>query len=814
MRHRSTIKLIKSSLLLFLLASRFVHADSLSSSEQRWIDAHPIVRFSIHEKYAPSLNDASKEQRAGVFKSLLLRLGEFTSQEFIPTWRKTNHEGLQQLARGEVDFIIDPQIDDEVMKFGSLSEAIFWGHDAILTNSAHAAKPIDSVNIAYFDRGFENSPSLSKPQSIISSHADKLITDLLKKDIQALVLPMRLAQQLIAQAGDGKIQLDGLYSREPFPYRWLISHDDAPLHGILQNYLSALDPIESRQLFIFDQTSLGSQSTFDPWKTVFPWSISLALFLIGTIWIWRTHHRQLAQEQETATLISSKETAEKANAAKSAFLATMSHEIRTPMNAILGVQELLLCSQQFPSSEKPLLRSAHASAESLLGILNQVLDLSKIEAGKLTLNLEPYNLNSLIDEIDSAFTTVAIQQQLQLHTSKDPRIAEVLMMDALRLRQIFQNLISNAIKFTNHGEIYFSITVLADDHAGQLIEFRVIDTGIGMGAEEIELALQAFEQVPNKSDGSLSDQQRGTGLGLTITSHLVNSMNSQLFFESARGFGSNVYFSVAFPRTSIAANRSSYSDETPISRGLVSKNPELQDRILRALVVEDHPASRQILSLQLQALGIEVCVCENAPIALEYIAHQHFDLMLTDQSIPGMQGSELAKYLREIGHRDLIIIGVTADIYALDSRHQFLAAGMNSVLIKPLSLMTLENELSRYFKSVETIPLEEEYSFEAFGNLLQNNPRQILVILEEIGRVQNEILEMLNCDLPDETSFKSMVHKVKGGAQLLQAKSFIANCQQLEKDGPLLGRISSFKKLLEEQNKILEIYKARYRHLS
>jgi two-component system sensor histidine kinase EvgS len=188
--------------------------------------------------------------------------------------------------------------------------------------------------------------------------------------------------------------------------------------------------------------------------------------------------------------------------------------------------------------------------------------------------------------------------------------------------------------------------------------------------------------------------------------------------------------------------------------------------------------------------------------------------MLTDQSIPGMQGSELAKYLREIGHRDLIIIGVTADIYALDSRHQFLAAGMNSVLIKPLSLMTLENELSRYFKSVETIPLEEEYSFEAFGNLLQNNPRQILVILEEIGRVQNEILEMLNCDLPDETSFKSMVHKVKGGAQLLQAKSFIANCQQLEKDGPLLGRISSFKKLLEEQNKILEIYKARYRHLS
>lgn len=799
---------------MYLLTNGSVQGNSLSSSEQRWIDAHPVVRFSIHEKYAPYLNDGSKGEGVGVFKSLLLRLEEFTSQEFIPTWRKTNHEGLQQLARGDVDFIIDPQIDDEVMKFGSLSEAIFWGHDAILTNATQAAKPIDPVNIAYFDRGFENSPSLSKPHGIISSHTDKLITDLLKKDIQALVMPMRLAQQFISQAGDGKIQLDGLYNREPFPYRWLISHDDAPLHGILQNFLSALDPIESRQLFLLDPTSLSSDSQFEPWKTAFPWGISLALFLIGSLWIWRNYHQQALLEQETAKLISTKEIAEKANAAKSAFLATMSHEIRTPMNAILGVQELLLSSHQFPSSEKPLLRSAHASAESLLGILNQVLDLSKIEAGKLSLNLEPYNLNNLIDEVDSAFSTVAIQQQLQLHTSKDPRIAEVLMMDALRLRQIFQNLISNAIKFTNHGEIYFSITVLADDHAGQLIEFRVIDTGIGMGAEEIELALQAFEQVPNKSDGSLSDQQRGTGLGLTITSHLVNSMNSQLFFESAPGFGSNVYFSVAFPRTSIAASRSSYSNETPLPRRLVSKNPDLQDRTLHALVVEDHPASRQILSLQLQVLGIEVCVSENAPSALEYISNQHFDLILTDQSIPGMQGSELAKYLRDIGHRDLIIIGVTADIYALDARHQFLAAGMNSVLIKPLSLMTLENELSRYFKSIDTIPLEEEYSFEAFGNLLQNNPRQIILILEEIGRVQDEILEMLNRDLPDETSFKSMVHKVKGGAQLLQAKSFIANCQQLEKDGPLVGRITSFKKLLEEQNKILESYKARYRHLS
>ena len=798
--HRSIV-----SIAIFTLLNGFIGNTSASvftPKEQQWIDAHPVVSFSIHEKYAPYLENNEKGE-LGVFHALLKKLSEATQQEFLPKWRKSDQEGLQQLANGDVDFMIDPpSLDEEHLKFGSLSEAIFWGHDVILTHSSQNSPSINPNNIAYFDRGFENPPNPKHTYANISSHAEKLVFDLLKHDIEALVLPLRLAQLLAKKFNSDQLQIDGLYSREPFEYRWLISHQDGALHGILESFLSNLEPIESGQIFNLNHS--GFEKSAQPHLIALPWLSTLGIFILGCGLLWRFHQKHVAQKQEAQFLISSKEQAENANAAKSAFLATMSHEIRTPMNAILGVQELLL-SSPLPKNEKALLTSAHSSAESLLGILNQVLDLSKIEAGKLTLNIEPCNLNALIDNINSAFSTVAQKQNLKLITIKDPRIAEVLLLDSLRLRQILQNLISNAIKFTDKGEIYFSISVLADDHAGQLIEFRVIDTGVGMGAEDIAIALQAFEQIPGHSE-----QPNGTGLGLTITNHLVTSMNSQLYLESAPGFGSNIHFCVAFPRTGTAATRTTTLGNTNTPRKLASKHLQNNKGSLKALVVEDHPASRQIISLQLQALGIEASVCENASAAIEMIKQGHFDLLLTDQSIPGMQGSDLAKFIRDLGYQDLIIIGITADIYALDSRHQFLAAGMNGVLIKPLSLRTLDNEISRHFickitESQSSSPKYlEEYLGGTFSQMLQKKPEYLLAILKEIKKVHDEVLEILKSEAVNEHSFASLVHKVKGGAQILELKGFIQSLAALENDDNFPRRVNSFIQILEMENQRIE----------
>ena len=804
--------ILKKVFTLCCIYTGLAHAGPFSASEQSWIDAHPVVRFSIHEKYAPYLNLSSKQQGAAPFMALLSKMEECTRQQYVPVWRKSDQEGLKQLGKGEVDFIIDPpDINKHVLKFGTLSDPIFWGQDAILTKISNR---LDSPNakIGYFDRGLENSPASLNgySESKQTQSAIRLIQSLIKNEIEALVMPIRLAQLLIRETQNSDLKIDGLYSRDPFAYRWLISDQDAPLHDVLSHFLSDLDPIASRQLF-----ALGDEPR--PRSTLLPWLSAILILMISGAMFYQLQRKYFHQKRAALDLLHSKELAEKANAAKSAFLATMSHEIRTPMNAILGVQELLLGSPQFPKKDKPLLKSAQASAESLLGMLNQVLDISKIEAGKLTLNLEPCNPHQLIMDIHAAFSTVAKKQGLLLHTSIDPKIAEVLMIDSLRLRQVLQNLLSNAIKFTAEGEVYFSVTVLADDHAGQLLEFRVIDTGVGMGSDQIKLALQAFEQLPATQESYLSEQKRGTGLGLTITNHLVNSMNSHLYFESAPGFGSNVHFSVALARTSIAATRTANFDSLVSSaKNLSSKQPGRKNCGISALVVEDHPASRQILSLQLEALGINTCVCENAACALELIKDHHFDLMLTDQSMPGMQGSELAKQIRSLGNRDLIIIGVTADIYALDSRHQFLSSGMNGVLIKPLSLGALENELLRYFEtSQDPICTDETYSFDTFSKLIKDDPHQVIVILEEIEKVHVDTLIQLRSNSHqapiDEAQFQSLVHKVKGGAQLLQATQFTQACKELEVNGLLSERIEQFIAILEEQNETIESYKKRYR---
>ena len=788
------------------------HHIPLSPSEQYWIASKPVVYFSIHERHAPYLNHVSENGQVGVYQSLLDQLSQQTQQSYRPVWRTSDADLPNLLRHRTIDFVIDPPPASKKMGVpGIWSKPVFWGHEVIITREeTPLGDAVIQHKMAFFsDRSTESTSP--------SAHA--LFNALLQCEFDAVVIPIRLAQYLIQAQYKPQLKLNGLYGREPFAHTWFISVHAKPLNSILEKTLHQLDPLTSRALFSVPGFGFGQSDDVErldldflhqhhaPWKRhlLFGVLVAIALGAFGWIVCLQRHRKQQALHQEA--LVLQKEHAERANHAKSTFLAEMSHEIRTPMNAILGVQELLLKSTRLPESEKPLLQSAHASAESLLGMLNQVLDLSKIEAGKVKLSPEPCCLKTLIDEINAAFSIFAANRQLKMHTHVDPRLAEVLMVDCLRLRQVLQNLLSNAIKFTHTGSIHFSVQILADDHAGQLIEFRIIDTGIGMHPSDIAIALQPFEQVRAQQNQHATDAMPGTGLGLTITNHFIQSMDSRLYFDSEPGMGSNVYFAAAFPRTTqIASNR--LITETGAQ---CAQRIEHHGQQVAALVVEDHPASRQVLSLQLEALGAKVTVCENATQALVLLRKHHFDVLFTDHSMPGMQGVDLVKAIRASGQEDLIIIGVTADIYALEIRHQLLASGMNAVLIKPLNLAILENELVRYFTVAsggESHEEEDLIAFPQLGKLSQDQHQIGRLILHEIMEVHHQSIAELNRNALSESDFESMVHRIKGGALLMNGVHFASRLDELAANQrlPLQERIPQLKNLLFKQNTVIDAF--------
>ena len=381
-------------------------------------------------------------------------------------------------------------------------------------------------------------------------------------------------------------------------------------------------------------------------------------------------------------LRSAKERAEEAARLKSEFLANMSHEIRTPMNGVAGMISLVLDRAQNPEDREQLLVAQNA-AQALVTILNDILDLSKIEAGKLTLEAIACDLPSMARDCLRMFEFAVREKQLDLRLDLAPGCPDWVRADPVRLRQVLLNLVGNAVKFTAAG----SVTVTLAPREGDVIRFEVRDTGIGIAPDKLHSIFDAFTQA----DGSHTRQFGGTGLGLTITRRLVDLMGGRLWAESVPGQGSRFFVELALARS------------LPPETAEPAAPPALAPlEGLRVLVAEDNPINQKVICSMLRRQGWNVTLAVNGVEACRLFLEQSFDLVLMDVQMPEMDGLEAARRIRaEEVRRGLArtpILALTA--HASKAQHeQCLANGMDSVTTKPVNMPDLLREIASLVSS-------------------------------------------------------------------------------------------------------------------
>ena len=402
--------------------------------------------------------------------------------------------------------------------------------------------------------------------------------------------------------------------------------------------------------------------------------------------------RQISQEELTAAM----ELAKAADRAKSEFLASMSHEIRTPMNGVIGMTSLLLLSELTPT-QREYVNIIETSGESLMSIINEILDFSKIESGRMELEESSFDLRLCIEDVLDLMASKALEKHLDIIYYIDPNVNQFIYGDGFRLRQIIVNLVSNAIKFTEKGDILIYVSQVSQADNNVTLEFSIRDTGIGIPANKIEFLFSPFTQV----DASTTRKYGGTGLGLAITSSLVKLMNGEIWVISEEGIGSDFHFTIQI------CNSASGNETNQVYKSLQSLPGKL------VLIVDDNATNRKILSLQCDYWGIKSIVCESGEEALKILDEHHFDAGIIDMQMPRMDGIMLARAIRSKISKDILPL----------------------IMLTSVGFNTEADELKKLFSYYVNKPIKHSQLAEILLKVIEPEKKQLVVDTPDVEKL-------------------------------------------------------------------------------